>query len=67
MRTDFLHKSAGGADMAEVTVSVEGAIPVRIAATDAAYLENTYSSSFVSEMAIQLTREIENRIALLQF
>ena len=29
MRTDFLHKSAGGADMAEVTVSVEGAMPVR--------------------------------------
>ncbi len=62
MRTDFLHKTSDEVEMAEVVLALDGAIPFKIAATDAAYLENTYSSSFVSEMAIQLTAEIENRL-----
>ena len=64
MRTDFLHKTADGAAMAEVELTVAGAMSFKIAATDAAYLENTYSSSFVSEMAIQLTAEIESRMMI---
>ena len=62
MRTDFLHKAAGEAEMAEVVLALEGAVPFKIAATDASYLENTYAPSFVNEMAIQLTAEIESRM-----
>ena len=64
MRTDFLHKTADGAAMAEVELAVDGAMPFKIAATDAAYLENTYSRSFVSEMAIQLTARIESQMMI---
>jgi len=39
MRTDFLHKTADGAAMAEVELTVAGAMSFKIAATDAAYLE----------------------------
>ena len=62
MRTDFLHKPAGTAPMAEEVIKAENAVAVKIKATDAAYLKGTYSPSFVHEMAVQLTGEIQNRM-----
>ena len=59
MRTDFLHRTADAAAMAEETIRPQGAMAIKVAATDASYLEGTYSKAFVSEMAIQLTDEIE--------
>ncbi len=64
MRTDFLHKTADGVVMAEEELTVDGAMRFKIAATDAAYLENTYSSSFVNEMAIQITAQIESQMMI---
>ena len=59
MRTDFLHRTADAAAMAEETIRPQGAMAIKVAATDASFLEGTYSKAFVSEMAIQLTGEIE--------
>ena len=59
MRTDFLHRTADAAAMAEETIRPQGAMAIKVAATDASYLDGTYSKAFVSEMAIQLTAEIE--------
>ncbi len=62
MRTDFLHKSADATSMAEEVIRSQGAMALKVAATDPEYLEGTYSKAFVSEMAIQLTSEIESRM-----
>ena len=62
MRTDFLHKNAEAVLVAEEVVKPSGAMTLKIAATDAAYLQGTYSQTFVSEMAVQLTEEIESRL-----
>ncbi len=62
MRTDFLHKAAGAASMAEEIIRTSGAMTVKIAATDPAYLTGTYSQAFVREMALQLTAQIESRL-----
>ncbi len=62
MRTDFLHKAAGAASMAEELIKIPGAMTVKIAATDPAYLTGTYSQAFIREMALQLTAQIESRL-----
>ena len=61
MRTDFLHKSADAA-MVEEVIRPQGAMAIKISATDAEYLEGTYSKAFVTEMAVQITAEIEKSL-----
>ena len=62
MRTDFLHTSADATSMAEEVIRPQDAMAIKVAATDPEYLKGTYSKAFVSEMAIQLTSQIENRM-----
>ena len=62
MRTDFLHKSEDAISMAEEVIRPQGAMAIKVAATDPEYLVGTYSKAFVSEMALQLTAEIESRM-----
>ena len=62
MRTDFLHTSADATSKAEEVIRPRDAMAIKVSATDPEYLKGTYSKAFVSEMAIQLTSQIENHM-----